>query len=335
MKHVAIIGAGLQARRRLQPILEDAKYTVDWVVDLIPERAKEIAQIAGAQYGTDWKQVVTQKQIDVVLVLTYPDSHAEISIASMQAGKDVLCEKPLTRTEKEAERMLQIAKRTKRILKCGFNHRHHLAVLEMYRLYNEGAIGKAVFGRGRYGIAGRSDIQHEWRSNPKIVSGGQFMELGIHLVDLYRWFLGDIQKVTGMVNTNHWPIAPLEDNAFAVLQNNNGVMVSIHASLTQWINLFEFELYGEKGSLCIQGLGNSYGNEKLVISQHEENKPFSSRTIEYRGADVSWKNEWKEFTRAVSTRKDPIGNGHDGLQAMKVANALYKSSKSGKTVKLQ
>ena len=145
-------------------------------------------------------------------------------------------------------------------------------------------------------------------------------------------FLGEVEKVTGFVETNFWPIKPLEDNGFGLLKIKNGIIASIHSSITQWINTFEFEIYGEKGSLTVTGLGTSYGVEKLVVSLHDPKGPFSHETIEFRGNDFSWQKEWEEFARAIKTRKQPIGNGLDGLKAIKIVNAIYKSSKIGKVI---
>jgi predicted dehydrogenase len=332
-KRVAIIGAGLQARRRLPAIIQDPDYEVALIVDRKEEKAATLAKETGASISTDWRVAIDDKSIDVVLVLTYPDSHAAISIAALEAGKDVLCEKPLSQFEEDAQHMIAVANRSGRILKCGFNHRFHPAILEAHRLFTEGKIGDPIFGRGRYGIAGREGLEKEWRSDPKIVSGGQLMEQGIHVIDLFRWFLGEMGRVTGMVAANHWPLpAPLEDNGFVVMQSKSGVICSIHSSLTQWINLFEFEIYGSRGSLTVQGLGASYGLEKLVISEHDPQGPFSSRTIEYRGGDSSWKSEWLEFTRAIKTRTQPLGHGDDGLRAMQIVNAAYTASRENRTV---
>lgn len=334
MKNVAIIGAGLQANRRIGPILEDKNYKVTWVIDRNLEKANKLAQECGAKTGTDWRDAIGDPNVQIVLVLTYVDSHAIISMEALRNGKDVLCEKPLTRTEKEARELVDLSSNTKQILKCGFNHRHHPAIIEANKLYKQNTIGSALFGRGLYGIAGREGVEKEWRSDPKIVSGGQLMEQGIHLVDLFRWFLGDIESVFGLVGTGYWPIAPLEDNGFATFQTKKGPIVNIHSSLTQWINIFEFEIYGENGFFKVQGLGGAYGNEKLIYGLREPDKPFSYKTIEYRGSDISWKNEWKEFASAVSSRKQPMGNGHDGLRAMEVVNGVYRSSKTGKKVSL-
>jgi predicted dehydrogenase len=333
-RKVAIIGAGLQARRRSGPIVEDPGYEIAIVVDRDQKKAERLAGPLGAKAATDWRPVTRDPSVDVVLVLTYPDTHAEISIAALEAGKDVLCEKPLTRTETEARAVVDAAIRTGRTLKCGFNHRHHPAVTEAYRLFTSGLIGNAVFGRARYGIGGRPGIENEWRSDPAIVSGGQLMEQGIHLVDLFAWFLGKIRCVTGFTSTTRWPIRPLEDNGFALLQTQDGVIASVHSSLTQWTNLFEFEVYGAEGSLAVRGLGASYGVEELVVSRYEPTAPFSHKTIEYRGGDVSWKAEWEEFTRAIDEKRQPLGNGEDGLVAMQIVNAVYSAAATGQTVTL-
>lgn len=332
VRRVAVIGAGLQATRRIPAILEDATSRLTTIVDRVEERAAALATRFEASPATDWRPVVGDPAIDAVLVLTYPDSHAEIAIAAMRAGKDVLCEKPIARTEEEAAAMVGVAKETGRILKCGFNHRHHPAIQEAQRLLRSGAIGAPLFARGRYGIAGRPGLEHEWRSDPKIVSGGQLVEQGIHLVDLVRWFLGDIVRVTGFTSTRHWPIAPLEENGFALCQTASGVVASLHASLTQWINLFSFEVYGTSGSLTVEGLGGSYGVEKLITSTHDPAGPFAQHTTEYRGADRSWHEEWKEFTRAVAERSEPLGSGRDGLRALAVVHAAYRSARSGAAV---
>lgn len=333
-KNVAIIGAGLQAKRRMTAIMEDKGYAVSHIVDTVPERAAVMAKQCSAHTATDWKPIVSRDDVDVVVVLTFPDSHAAISIAAMEAGKDVLCEKPLALTVDEAKKMTAVAKKTKKILKCGFNHRHHPAIAEAHRRFTRGEIGKPLFGRSKYGIGGRTGIEKEWRSNPQLAPGGQLIDQGIHVIDLYRWFLGDVSAATGMVATNLWPIQPMEDNGFGILRTSSGVIASIHSSLTQWINLFEFEIYGEQGSLTVRNLGGGYGTEQLIISQHQPNEPFSYTTVEYRGGDSSWKGEWEEFTRAVKTREQPLGNGEDGLKAMEVVEAIYQSSKTDRTISL-
>jgi predicted dehydrogenase len=334
MTKVAIIGAGLQARRRITPILDSKDHEVAWIVDREERKAVALGNGTGAKVATSWRDAVSDPGVGIVLVLTYPDSHAEIAIAALESGKHVLCEKPLTRTLDEARALVAAAAKTGRVLKCGFNHRHHPAVLAAHKLVMAGEIGKPTFGRARYGIGGRVGIEKEWRSDPAIVSGGQLMEQGIHVVDLFRWFIGDVARVTGFTSTTRWPIAPLEDNGFALLETTSGAICSVHSSLTQWTNLFEFEVYGDKGSITIEGLGTSYGVEKLHVAMHAPTGPFAKNTIEFRGGDGSWKSEWDELVRAIDERRAPLGSGDDGLRAMEIVDAVYSAARTGQAVRL-
>jgi predicted dehydrogenase len=330
---VAIIGAGLQARRRAPVVKEWPGAELVVVTSVDGRSAKELAGHLGCEAGVGWKEAVSRADVDVVLVCTPPDSHADISVAAMQAGKDVLCEKPLTRTVAEAERLVAVAEETGRILKCGFNHRHHPAVWQAKQVFDKGELGKPLFGRAVYGIGGRPGFEKEWRADPKVAFGGQLGEQGIHSIDLFRWFVGDFIEATGFTSAAYWPIAPLEDNGFALFRTSGGVIVSVHASFTQWRNTFSFEVYGEDGYIRVEGLGGSYGNETLSVGRKDYHGPFVETVTEFRGADRSWYEEWVIFARAIESRKAPIGDGRDGLAAMKLVTAVYESSQTGRAVR--
>ncbi len=331
---VAIIGAGLQARRRA-PVIQEAP-DAEIVVITAKEKvhAEPMARKMGCEAGEGWQAVVTRSDVDAVLVCTPPDIHAAISIAAMKSGKHVLCEKPLARTIPEAEEMVSVARSSGVTLKCGFNHRHHPAIWKAKGLLDGGAFGDPVFGRCTYGICGRPGYEKEWRADPKVVSGGQFMEQGIHAVDLFRWFLGDFRQVTGFVATQCFPISPLEDNGFALLRTASGVVASIHSSLTQWKNLFLFEVFGSAGYFRVEGLGGGYGNEKLSMGKRDPSAPFTEEVVEFRGDDSSWREEWREFEAAIREAREPLGNATDGLEALKLVNAVYAASKQGQTVEV-
>src|SRR3972149_2805727 len=209
-----------------------------------------------------WRPLGERDDVEAVVVCTPPHLHAEISIAAMRRGKHVLCEKPLARSIPEAQEMLATAAKEGGRVQCGFNHRFHPGIQQAYEWFKDGAIGSPLFLRCRYGICGRPGYENEWRCDPRIVGGGQMMEQGIHAVDLARWFLGDFAEVTAFVETRFWPIAPLEDNAFALYRTQDGVVASIHSTLSQWKNLFSFELFGRDGYIPVEGLGGGYDTER-------------------------------------------------------------------------
>jgi predicted dehydrogenase len=288
----------------------------------------------GCEFAIGWRDVVRREDIDIILVCTPPSSHAEISIAAMEAGKHVLCEKPLARTIEEAKEMIDAARSNHVKLKCGFNHRHHPAISRAKQLQDGGELGKPIFARCRYGYIGRPGHEKEWRADPTYVAGGQLMEQGIHAVDLFRWFLGDFGQVSCLTATYSAP-QPFEDNAFLLLRGEHGAIASLHASMTQWRNLFHFEVFGQEGYVSVEGLGGSYGTERLRWARRDFYGPFREDVSDFRGEDRSWFEEWKEFVTAIKEDREPIGNGQDGLEALRLIYAAYESSKNGATVNME
>jgi predicted dehydrogenase len=331
---IAIIGAGLQGNRRAQALvgLSDAELVI--VTAKERSSAEPLATRMRCAAGAGWEDVVGRKDIDVVLVCTPPHIHAVITLAALDEGKHVLCEKPLARTISDAEMMVATAREKGLALKCGFNHRHHPGVMSAKKKFDSGAIGDPIFLRAVYGICGRPGYEKEWRADPSITSGGQLMEQGIHVIDLFRWFVGDIQDVTAVAETSYWPIAPLEDNAFVTCRAQAGVPASLHSSLTQWKNIFSFEVYGKEGYLAVNGLGGGYGTEKLISGKTIFDRPFAYETTEFRGGDTSWKDEWLAFVSAINTGMEPLGSGKDGVEALRVVFAAYEAARGGRRIAL-
>lgn len=330
---VGLIGAGLQGWRRA-PVLKQFPGTeVVIVATAHQETAERLANSIGCQATTNWAEVV-EKDLDAVLVCTPPHLHAPISIAAMKTGKHVLCEKPLARSLDEAEEIVKVAQENGVKLKCGFNHRHHPGIQQAREWFDKGIIGELNFLRCRYGICGRPGYEKEWRAKPEIAGGGHLMEQGIHAIDLFRWFLGEFTEVVGFTATRFWDMAPLEDNAFALFRTEKGQVASLHSSLTQWKNLFSFEIFGQDGYILVDGLGGSYGTEKVTLGKRALLEPFKEETTEFRGGDRSWYEEWREFVTAIEEDREPLGNGRDGLEALRLVNAVYQSAANSCVVKL-
>lgn len=327
---VAFIGAGLQMRRRAPVIVQSRD---DTLVEVVGTGAvpKDLVASFGAEIGTDWRHAVERDDVDAIVVCTPPHIHAEITIAALESGKHVLCEKPLCRTIAEAESMLAAAKRNNRLLKCGFNHRHHPAVLEARKRFERGDFGKIIAARCRYGICGRPGYENEWRADPARAAGGQIAEQGTHAVDLFRWFLGELTEVSCMTSIGYFREQSLDDNGMAMFRSSEGALATLHSSLTHWKNLFSFEIMGEDGYFTVDGLGASYGTERLIVGKRDFNAPFQDLVIEYRGGDSSWQSEWNEFKAAVAESREPLGSGADGLAAVRITQAAYHAEKT-KTV---
>jgi predicted dehydrogenase len=331
---VGLIGAGLQGQRRARVLRQVDGARLAFVADVNEQAAEALAREAGCRSSARWQDVI-EDRVDAVLVCTPPHLHAPIGIAAAEAGKHVLCEKPLARTLAEAEAMVGATKAAGVKLKCGLNHRHHPGIRQAHRWLSQGRIGEIDFIRCRYGIGGRVGYEREWRGRADIAGGGQLMDQGTHAVDLSRWFLGEFSEVFAFLSTRFWAISPLEDNAFALLRTASGQVASLHASWTQWKNLFSFEVYGHDGYIQVEGLGGSYGIERAILGLRDFSAPFREEISEFRGEDTSWHEEWREFVAAIGEKRDPLGSGQDGLAALRLVDALYESARTGRVVRLE
>jgi len=331
---VGLIGAGLQGKRRAQALQGFDAAELVIVADADWARAKLLTDEIGCLPASDWEEVIARKDIEAIIICTPPHLQAPMCVAALKQGKHVFCEKPMARTVKEAREVVKVAEENGLILKCGFNLRHHPAISQAKRWVEAGTIGELMFIRCRYGIGGRPGYEKDWRMNLEISGGGEMMDQGMHTLDLARWFLGDFESVFGSLQTGFWN-SRVEDNAFAILRTNKGQTASIHVSWTQWKNLFSFEVFGKDGYIIIEGLGGSYGTEKLIMGKKALEKPFKEETTEFRGADLSWREEWQEFVTAIRENREPLGSGYDGLKALRLAHAVYDSASKGCTVEVE
>jgi predicted dehydrogenase len=142
-------------------------------------------------------------------------------------------------------------------------------------------------------------------------------------------------EVFAFLQTAVWSIHSLEDNAFALFRFASGAVASFHTSSTQWKNLFSFEVFGERGSLNIEGLGGSYGTERLIVaSRKPEGGVPVTEEESFEGLDLSWQAEWADFIRAVTEKRAYWGTPEDGVAVMTLIDALYRSERSGVPIRM-
>lgn len=334
---VGLVGAGIVGARRADLVHSDPRARLVSVADIDLERARQVADqsgIPGCRISANWHDVTDDSTVDVVIVSTFHKFLAPVTIAALDAGKHVLCEKPLGQNLEQARSMVTAARASNRLLKVGFNHRYHPALRQAHQLLAEGAIGEPMFIRAVYGHGGRPDYAREWRMDPDLGGGGHLVEHAVHLIDLSRWFLGEFSRVFAYAPSYYYP-TPLEDNVFASLWTEKGQIAQLHSSATQWRNRFEFEIFGKDGFLSAQGLGKSYGLEKLTLGKRlPQHGPPDETTWEFPGGDISWRDEWFDFTHALRTGQRPLGNSDDGLAAMVLVDSLYRSARANLPVQV-
>ena len=316
---IGIVGCGLIGQKRAA----SAKgHKIVAVADISKDRAAGLAARINAKPLTDWRELI-KLDLDAVIVATSHDTLAEISVAAVQCGKHVLVEKPAGRNLAELKSIATAATAGNRIVKVGFNHRFHPALLKAREICDSGVMGPMMLVRGRYGHGGRPGMESEWRCKQELSGGGELIDQGSHLIDLSRWFLGDLALDYAYTPHLFWDIA-VDDNCFLALKAPGGQMAWLHASWTEWKNVFNLEIYGRDGKLTITGLGGSYGVEQLTFHRMlPQMGPPETTTWEFPFPDTSWDRELENFADAISNKVKALGNIHDAVAVMTIVEKAY------------
>jgi predicted dehydrogenase len=238
----AVIGCGLVGRKRVNALGQNPPANggpaLIYTCDLDATRAADLAKLApGCAAVADFHTVLADARVGAVIVSTLNASLAPITLAAVRTGKHVLVEKPGALNAAQLRTIQEAAQKTGARVRLGYNHRFHPALLKARVLIDGGVLGPLMFLRARYGHGGRKGYDREWRADPTLSGGGELIDQGVHLIDLAGWFLGEFAKIEGHASTLFWDMR-VDDNAFLSLRTAAGQTAWLHASCTEWKNLF-------------------------------------------------------------------------------------------------
>lgn len=283
----------------------------------------------GVCYSSNYHDLL-KEELDILFVSLPNYLAAEVTIAGLEKGLHVFCEKPPGRTVAEVERVTEVEKRNPDcLLKYGFNHRYHDSVREALRIVQSKELGNIINLRGVYGKSKIISFSSGWRAQRKYSGGGILLDQGIHMIDLMRLFCGEFIEVKSFISNRYWK-HDVEDNAYVIMRDRNGRVAILHSSATQWQHKFLLDIALTKGFIELHGIlsgSKSYGEEKLIVGLQDESDFGSQwqKTIKYL-EDNSWRHEINEFVGAItSKRKIKYGNSQDALATMKLVYRIYYS----------
>jgi predicted dehydrogenase len=321
---VVVVGCGLIGQKRAKALGVGGKLVACADIDMA--RAESLASTTGAKAFRDWRELVWSPLVEVVIVSTLHDSLANITQVAAEAGKHVLVEKPAARTASELDAVIAAATKYGVRVRVGFNHRYHRSIRKAKEIIDAGTLGELMFVRARYGHGARIGYDKEWRSRPELSGGGELIDQGPHLIDLSRWFLGEFSEVQGFAHTYYWNM-PVDDNGFMLLKTAKSQVAFLHASCTEWKNLFSMEIYGKLGKLDLSGLGGSYGVEKITwYKMLPEMGPPETTSWEYPMGDDSWSTELAEFFEDIRLGREPAAGLADAQEALRIVELIYRGS---------
>jgi predicted dehydrogenase len=320
----AIVGCGLIGRRRANALPAGS---LKQVFDTERDRALEVARIhPNCLPATDLEELLRSESVHAVIVSTANNALAPITLAAVRAGKHVIVEKPGAIGSAQLAEIESAAATSGSLVRIGYNHRFHPTFLKVRDLMQKEILGEIMFLRARYGHGGRLGYEREWRADPKLSGGGELIDQGVHLIDLAGMFLGEFTQIDGHATTSFWNM-PVDDNAFLSLRTAQGKTAWLHVSCTEWKNLFSFEIYFRHAKLQVEGLGGSYGLERLhYYRMLPEMGPPETIIYEFPRGDESWAIELNEFIEDIRLRRTPSPGLAEGKRTLEIVEQIYRKS---------
>ncbi len=324
---VGIAGYGIVGKRRRRCVDENPGLKLIAVCDR--NFVSSSPQEAGINFYSSYKELLMEN-LDILIVCMTNDVAAEVTIAGIKKGLHVFCEKPPGRNVADIVNVIEAEKDfPKSKLMYGFNHRYHESVKEALRIVHSSELGNIINMRGVYGKSKLITFdQPDWRTNRKIAGGGVLLDQGIHMVDLMRLFAGEFTEVQSFISNGHWGYQ-VEDNAYALMKTDTGIVGMLNSSATQWRHRFSLDINLDKGSLVLEGIlsgTKSYGAETLTILKvdHENGIGDPPEEVIHYDKDPSWEEEINRFTDCIIQNK-PITSGSslDALNTMKLVYKIY------------
>jgi predicted dehydrogenase len=324
---VGIAGYGVVGKRRKECVDRNPHMEITAVCDRMFDKETKITN--DIRCYQEYQQLLTE-ELDVLIVCLTNEIAAEVTIAGLEKGLHVFCEKPPGRNMDDIVRVIQAERENIGLkLMYGFNHRYHESVQDSLQLIQSGELGKIINMRGVYGKSQLVTFnQPDWRTRREIAGGGVLLDQGIHMVDLMGLFAGEFTEVQSFISNSHWGYN-VEDNAYALMRTKDGVVGMLNSSATQWRHRFNLDINLERGSIILGGIlsgSKSYGAETLTVVKADPDNDLGDprEQLTKYNKDPSWDTEITCFAESI-LNNTPIqsGSSEDAFRTMKLVYKIY------------
>ncbi len=333
----AIIGCGFigQKHARVLSELEGAEITA--VCDNVKDRAVEFGKKYKAKPYTDYAKLLKNKDVDIVTLCTPSGMHAQMTIDAAKAGKHVVTEKPMALTLRGADKMMEECKKNNVRLFVIKQNRYNPPIKRLKEAIDKGRFGKIFLANTtiRWSRPQKYYNGDEWRGTLRM-DGGVIMNQASHHIDLLRWLIGEVDSVFAKIGTLTHDIE-VDDTAAVVLRFKNGALGVIEATTGIFPKNLEgsVAVFGTKGSAKVGG--SCVSKMDVWDFQDYENEDDEIMKFSTLPPDVyaySHREVFKNIIGALKTNKDPLISGIEGRKTLELIQAIYKSARTSKEIKL-
>jgi predicted dehydrogenase len=313
------------------------------ICDVEPNRLEQVAaEVHPRRFYTDYKELLADEEIQAVSVALPNALHAPVTLAALEAGKHVMCEKPLAMNAAEAEEMVRTARRLDRKLMVHFNVRFNPTSQAVKRAIEEGALGHVYYARSVWHRKRGIPKLGGWFTQKSLSGGGALIDIGVHRLDLALWLMGYPRPVSVTGATYNYlgrQLGEREDKAFDVddlaagfIRFENGASLTLETSWAsntekredQWTQLF-----GVAGGALIRNTDEGYQFEARMFRDVD-----GEVVPEIPVAPEPRESAQQHFCRAILNDTEPLATGEQGLTVMRILDAIYRSAETGEEVRL-
>ena len=316
-----VIGAGGFADRRVIPQIKEARGCVlEAVMVRDRKKAERLAEKHGARKSYNSVDGLLQDpDVDAVYICTPVYLHRKHTLKAVEAGKHVLCEKPMALNVEECEKMIKASQEAGVKLMVGFMMRFHPAHQKAKELIEKGVLGDIVLAHIQ-NLLWYPPAEGAWRQNPKLGGGGVLMDVGSHCIDLLCFLLGRVKEVAGIAKSVIFNY-PVEDTSTFILKFTRGTRGVVENSFAIPYRENHLEIYGTRGTLLISRSIGPFKDfqMKLITEEGEKLLPLSY--------EDPYRREFEEFVKAVEEDRLPPIPGETGRENIKIIESAYLSSK--------
>lgn len=350
---IGIIGTGSISNVHIQGYKKLPNVEIVAACDINEERVKAAAEKYDIpNVFTDYNEMLNSVELDGVSVCTWNNAHAPASIAALKAGVNVLCEKPMAMNAEEAEEMLKVAEESGKLLMIGFVKRFEEKTAAVKRFIERGELGEVYYGK--IGYTRRRGNPGGWFSNKELSGGGPLIDLGVHVIDQVRYVMGkpkavsaygatfdkiasrtDIDPTGEYVAADHSKsgefINNVEDSAIGVIKFDNGATIFIETSWVQHVKEGQtyLELYGSHAGISLEPKLQIAGDKDEFMVNWEP--VFTPND----GFGIIFDRETAHFVECIQKGIPCRCPAEDGLEVMKILDAIYKSAETGKEIDIK
>ncbi|GIP24189.1 Gfo/Idh/MocA family protein [Paenibacillus sp. J22TS3] len=345
---IGLIGNGSISECHLLAYQANPKVKLWAVCDLNEGRAKETAKKYDIPHVyTDYNELLANAEVQAVSICTWNNSHAEISIAALEAGKNVLCEKPLCKTVEEALKVEDAVRRTGKMLQVGYVRRHASNIAVLKKFIDAGDLGQIYYAKAS--MLRRLGNPGGWFADKERSGGGPLIDIGVHVIDLCWYLMGrpKVKSVSGntysklgnrsnIENYEFYQAADydasfntVEDMANALVRFENGasLLVDVSFSLHAKENSAQVNIYGEKGGAEIEP-------ELLIVTEQHNTiinvaPQITEPGFNFQGAFNNEINHFVDSCLGLITTNSPV---EDGVEMIKILNGIYQSAAEGREI---